>query len=93
MEITNECEEASTEKSPEKELSPYKKQQMVDNSKDNNLSIFHVLGKFLYNKRWDSREKEGRKMTSKELMDPRLKTRPRFYENHSKLLQQSMLEP
>lgn len=77
---------ASSEISPEKELSPFKKQQMVDNSKDNNLSIFHVLGKFLYNKRWDSKEKEGRKMTYKELTDPRLRKKPKFYEDHAKLL-------
>lgn len=32
-------------------------------------------------------------MTYKELMNPHLKKKPRFYDNHSKLLRQSMLEP
>ena len=32
-------------------------------------------------------------MTYKELTSSRLKQKPRFYENHAKLLQQSMLEP
>lgn len=32
-------------------------------------------------------------MTFKELTNPRLHSKPRFYENHNKLLQQSLLEP
>lgn len=45
---------------PKNELSPYKMQKSIDNSRDNNLSIFHVLGKFLYNKRLDNKTKEAR---------------------------------
>jgi len=55
--------------------------------------MFHALGKFLYNKRWDNSIKEGRQMTYKELTNPRLKSKPKFYENHKKLLDQSHLEP
>ena len=40
--------------------SAYKQQQAVDNSRDNNLNIFHALGKLLYNKRIDPKEKEAR---------------------------------
>ena len=47
-------------KTPGNALSPYKQQKEIDNSRDNSLSIFHVLGKFLYNKRWDNKIKEGR---------------------------------
>lgn len=32
-------------------------------------------------------------MTYKEMTSSRLKSKPKFYENHAKLLQQSMLEP
>ena len=32
-------------------------------------------------------------MTYKELTNPRLKAKPKFYENHKNLLQQTLLEP
>jgi len=41
----------------EKEATPYQKQKGIDNSRDNSLNIFHLLGKFLYNKRLDSKTK------------------------------------
>jgi len=41
-------------------ITPYKAQKEVDNNKDNNLSIFHAIGKFLYNKRIDNTTKEAR---------------------------------
>jgi hypothetical protein len=72
-------------------VTPYKQQKEIDNSRDNSLSIFHVLGKFLYNKRLESKAKEGRQMSYKEMCH--CKKWPRFYENHAKLLQQSLLEP
>ena len=32
-------------------------------------------------------------MTFKEMSNPHLKTRPKFYEDHAKLIQQTLLEP
>jgi hypothetical protein len=49
------------------------------------------MGKFLYNKRWDNKLKEARQMSSKQMR--KFKTKPPFYENHGKLLNQSLFEP
>jgi hypothetical protein len=56
------------------------------------MNIFHALGKFLYNKRWDNKLKEGRQMTFKEQTRKELKSRPRFYANHAEILRQTLLE-
>ena len=56
------------------------------------MNIFHALGKFLYNKRWDNKLKEGRQMTFKEQTSSSLKSRPRFYCSHSEILRQTLLE-
>ena len=48
------------------------------------------MGKFLYNKRLDPKTHEPRQMTLKELSH---KQKPRFYEKHSELIGQSLLEP
>jgi hypothetical protein len=56
------------------------------------MNIFHALGKFLYNKRWDSKLKEGRQMTFKEQTSKSLKARPKFYCSHSEILRQTLLE-
>jgi len=59
-------------------------QKLTDNSRDNSLSIFHAIGKFLYNKRIDPKTGDKRQMAYKELHS--FKTKPKFYENHQKLL-------
>ena len=41
-------------------LSPHKGMRDLDSTKDNNISIFHAIGKFLYNKRYDPTKKEAR---------------------------------
>lgn len=65
----------------------------LDAMKDNNITIFHAIGKFLYNKRIDPKTKEARQMTSDELLDrgPRGK-KPKFYEKHAEILANTLLE-
>lgn len=58
-------------------------------NKDYGLSIFHALGKFLYNKRIDPRTKKERIMTSKELLAT---PKPKSYINHEEVLNKVQTE-
>eukprot|EP00356_Strombidium_inclinatum_P012586 CAMPEP_0170487526 /NCGR_PEP_ID=MMETSP0208-20121228/6328_1 /TAXON_ID=197538 /ORGANISM="Strombidium inclinatum, Strain S3" /LENGTH=78 /DNA_ID=CAMNT_0010761843 /DNA_START=129 /DNA_END=365 /DNA_ORIENTATION=+ len=69
---------------PEKKATAYAMQKEVDNSRDNSLSIFHALGKFLYNKRIDPKTKDARQMSFKDMSA--FAKKPKFYEDHGKLL-------
>lgn len=58
-------------------------------NKDYGLSIFHALGKFLYNKRIDPRTKEPRVMKSTELS---VVPKPESYINHAQIMSQVQTE-
>lgn len=61
-----------------------------DNGKDFGLSIFHALGKFLYNKRIDPKHKDGwRQMNFEELSR---KPKPKSYINHQDILNKVQTE-
>ena len=62
-----------------------KEEEKEKSSKDFGLSIFHALGKFLYNKRIDPSNGKARMMNSKEM---KAKPKPRSYINHQKILNQ-----
>jgi len=64
-------------------------EEVKANSKDFGLSIFHALGKFLYNKRIDPNTKEARIMTSQELS---VVPKPKSYINHEHILNQVQTE-
>lgn len=58
-------------------------------SKDYGLSIFHAIGKFLYNKRKVSSKQEPVRLTYLEM---KKKPRPKFYENHLNILNKVQTE-
>jgi len=64
-------------------------EEVKANSKDFGLSIFHALGKFLYNKRIDPNTKEARIMTSQELS---VVPKPKSYIHHEHILNQVQTE-
>lgn len=68
---------------------PQKAKKELKLNKDYGLSIFHALGKFLYNKRIDPRTKKERVMTSKEL---RVSPKPKSYIKHEEVLNKVQTE-
>lgn len=67
----------------------------MDNSRDNNIYIFRAIGKFLYNKRIINEKEEPRTLNFKEMVQLEKKTgsKPRFYDNHQKIIDSTLLEP
>lgn len=64
----------------------------MDTSKDFSLSIFHALGKFLYNKRINPKTGKPEQMDPKYMKNP--SKRPKLYFDIQEVIfQQSMLEP
>ena len=55
------------------------------------FSIFHALGKFLYNKRIHPKTKEVVQLPYKMMKDPN--SRPPSYFKHQEIMDQSLLEP
>jgi hypothetical protein len=60
--------------------------------KDNTMSIFHGLGKFLYNKRMKKGAKLPEKCTSRELCVP-ANLRPKGYFSPSQIINTTNIEP
>lgn len=60
-------------------------------TKDLQLSIFHALGKFLYNKRVNPKTKKIEQLPYKMMKDANC--RPALYFKPQEVLDQSMLEP
>ena len=56
------------------------KKENVDHTKDMQLSIFHALGKFLYNKRIHPKTKEVQQLPYKMMKDAN--NRPKLYFDH-----------
>ena len=67
------------------------KQEKALHTKDLQLSIFHALGKFLYNKRIHPKTKETKQLPYKMMQDSN--ARPALYFKPQDVLDQSMLEP
>jgi hypothetical protein len=77
-------ENKSKKKVNAKKDSSYENEEGKSNEKDNMFTIFHALGKFLYNKRVNSKTGEIEQMPAKIMKNP--EKRPKLYFKHSDIL-------
>mmetsp|Transcript_5345 Transcript_5345/g.4927 ORF Transcript_5345/g.4927 Transcript_5345/m.4927 type:complete len:199 (+) Transcript_5345:819-1415(+) len=75
---------------PSPKRAPKKDEEEFKSDKDNMFTIFHALGKFLYNKRVNSSTGEVEQMKAKQLKNP--EKRPPLYFRHDEVLNQIQVD-